>query len=51
MLLEVVRMIFYEITHKNKTFDTIFNIFNSSVNPLNGLLTVIINKEKVTQAK
>ena len=38
MLLEVVRVIYYEITHKNKTLETIINISNNSVNPLNGFL-------------
>ena len=38
MLLKVVRLIYYEITHKNKTFETIINSSNSSVNSLNGFL-------------
>jgi hypothetical protein len=36
MLLEVVRAIYSETTHKNKTFDSIINISNNSTNPPNG---------------
>ena len=31
MLLEVDRVVYYEITYKNKSFETIINVSNSSV--------------------